>query len=183
MKLLLLALARQLALRVGADQAARGLWTLAYQRGEAPAPPDKALVAAVDSLNMAWLKAVVAERGWPAASRVGERGAHDAWLLAQHADRDRAFQREVLALMETAVAEGEASGSDFAYLTDRVRLGAGELQVYGTQYTVVDGDPVTLRLEDPGSVDARRASVGLAPLAEYLDEYRRHMKGELEQSP
>lgn len=171
-------LARQLALRVGADQAARGLWTLAYQRGETPTPPDVALVTAVDSLNTAWLKLVVAQRGWPAASRVGERGAHNAWLLAQHADRDRAFQREVLALLETAVAQGEASGSDFAYLTDRVRIGMGELQVYGTQYNVVDGVPVTFQLEDPESVDARRASVGLQSLAEYFEEYLQYMRGE-----
>lgn len=173
-------LARQLALRVDVDQAARGLWTLSFQRGAALTPPDKDLVAAVDSLNTVWLKSVVAERGWPSASRVGEQGAHDAWLLAQHADRDRAFQREVLVLMGAAVAEGEASGSDFAYLTDRVRIGMGELQVYGTQYNVVDGMPVSFQLEDPDSVDARRASVGLQPLAEYFDEYRRYMNGELD---
>lgn len=173
-------LARQLALRAGADQAARGLFTLAFQRGATPTPADKALIAAVDSLNTAWLKSVVAERGWPLASHVGDHGARDAWLLAQHADRDRAFQGEVLVLMEAAVAEGEAPGSYFAYLTDRVRLGAGELQVYGTQYNVVDGIPQTFRLEDPDSVDARRAAVGLEPLAEYFEGYVRHMSSEPE---
>ncbi|MEM1057519.1 MAG: DUF6624 domain-containing protein, partial [Bacteroidota bacterium] len=170
-------LARQLSLRVEADQAARGLITLALRQGRQPNAADGAFALAIDSLNTAWLKGVVAERGWPKASEVGEQGASDAWLLAQHADRDRAFQREVLGLMETAVAEGEASGSDFAYLTDRVRLAAGEPQVYGTQLRVVDGQPVPREIEDADGVDARRAAVGLNSLADYIESFRRRVRG------
>ena len=170
-------LARQLSLRVEADQAARGLITLALRQGRQPDAADGAFALAIDSLNTAWLKGVVAERGWPKASEVGEEGASDAWLLVQHADRDRAFQREALGLMEAAVAEGEASGSDFAYLTDRVRLAAGEPQVYGTQFKVVDGAPEPRELEDPDGVDARRAAVGLQPLAEYLESFRQRVLG------
>jgi hypothetical protein len=40
---------------------------------------------------------------------VGEDGAHAAWLLAQHADRDPAFQRRCLDLLTQAVAGREAS--------------------------------------------------------------------------
>ncbi|MEO0742452.1 MAG: DUF6624 domain-containing protein [Bacteroidota bacterium] len=170
-------LARQLSLRVEADQAARGLITLALSQGRQPDAADGAFALAIDSLNTAWLKGVVAERGWPKASEVGEQGASDAWLLAQHADRDRAFQREVLGLMEAAVAEGEASGSDFAYLTDRVRLAAGEPQVYGTQLKVVDGQPVPREIEDADGVDARRAAVGLNSLADYIESFRRRVQG------
>ncbi|MEO1074567.1 MAG: DUF6624 domain-containing protein [Bacteroidota bacterium] len=170
-------LARQLSLRVEADQAARGLITLALRQGRQPDAADGAFALAIDSLNTAWLKGVVAERGWPKASEVGEQGASDAWLLAQHADRDRAFQREVLGLMEAAVAEGEASGADFAYLTDRVRLAAGEPQVYGTQVRVVDGQPVPREIEDADGVDARRAAVGLNSLADYIESFRRRVQG------
>ena len=170
-------LARQLSLRVEADQAARGLITLALRQGRQPAAADGAFALTIDSLNTAWLKGVVAERGWPKASEVGEQGASDAWLLAQHADRDRAFQREVLGLMEAAVAEGEASGSDFAYLTDRVRLAAGEPQVYGTQLKVVDGQPVPREIEDADGVDARRAAGGLNSLEDYIESFRRRVQG------
>ena len=170
-------LARQLSLRVEADQAGRGLVTLALEQGRLPDAADGAFASAIDSLNTAWLKGVVAERGWPKVSEVGEQGASDAWLLAQHADRDRAFQREVLGLMEAAVAEGEASGSDFAYLTDRVRLAAGEPQVYGTQLRVVDGQPVPREIEDADGVDARRAAVGLNSLSDYIESFRRRVRG------
>ncbi len=170
-------LARQLSLRVEADQAARGLITLALKRGRQPDAADGAFALAIDSLNTAWLKGVVAERGWPKASEVGEEGASDAWLLVQHADRDRAFQREALGLMEAAVAEGEASGSDFAYLTDRVRRAAGEPQVYGTQLNVVDGRPVPYEIEDADGVDARRAAVGLRSLSDYIEHFRHNVLG------
>ena len=170
-------LARQLALRVEADQAARGLMTLAFEQGRPVSAADGVLVGAIDSLNTAWLKGVVAKRGWPTISEVGEAGASDAWLLVQHADRDRPFQREVLGLMEAAVAKGEASGSDFAYLTDRIRLAAGEPQVYGTQLNVVDGQPVPSEIEDADGVDARRAEVGLTPLEDYVEFFRQNVLG------
>ncbi|MEM1269185.1 MAG: hypothetical protein AAGI08_03965, partial [Bacteroidota bacterium] len=68
-------LARQLSLRVEADQAARGLITLALRQGRQPDAADGAFALTIDSLNTAWLKGVVAERGWPKASEVGEQGA------------------------------------------------------------------------------------------------------------
>src|SRR5689334_22353201 len=52
-----------------------------------------------DAENLPWLKAVVARRGWPGASVVGTDGANGAWLLAQHADADPAFQRRCLGLL------------------------------------------------------------------------------------
>jgi hypothetical protein len=54
--------------------------------------PDWEIVATVGADNLAWLKEVLAEVGWPGQSMVGEDGAHAAWLLAQHADQDPAFQ-------------------------------------------------------------------------------------------
>ncbi|MFJ2555734.1 MULTISPECIES: DUF6624 domain-containing protein [unclassified Streptomyces] len=56
-----------------------------------------------------------------------------------------------------------------------VLVAAGELQVYGTQYTD-DADGSNLRLQpvtDPDQLDERRAAVGLEPSA----EYDRRMRG------
>src|SRR5205085_1172028 len=78
-------------------------------------------------------------RGWPGKSLVGVDGANAAWLLVQHADQGRAFQKRCLPLLEAAVKKGEATGVQLAYLSDRVRVGAGEKQVYGTQFRTVDG--------------------------------------------
>ena len=72
------------------------------------------IVATVDADNLAWLKEVVAEVGWPGQSMVGEDGAHAAWLLAQHADQDPAFQLRCLELLTQAVASGEAAPAALA---------------------------------------------------------------------
>ena len=46
----------------------------------------------VDERNTARLKEIIARYGWPTKAMVGWDGADAAWLLAQHADRDPAFQ-------------------------------------------------------------------------------------------
>jgi hypothetical protein len=125
-------------------------------------------MAAADGENLPWLRQVVADAGWPGKSLVGDDGAHAAWLLAQHADRDPAFQRRCLNLLTAAVEHGEATVVEQAYLTDRVLLAEGKPQEYGTQAIARDGRFVPRDLRDPDHVDERRASVGLGSLAEYL---------------
>jgi hypothetical protein len=125
----------------------------------------------VDQANTAWLTGLVARRGWPGRSLVGQDGAHAAWLLAQHADPES--QPAFLDLMREAVAAGEASAGDLAYLEDRVRMHAGQPQRYGTQFR---HDAQGLRvwdIEDPENLDQRRASVGLSPFADYEALMRR----------
>lgn len=132
---------------------------------------DADAVRAADEENLPWLKEVVATRGWPGSSLAGTDGAHAAWLLAQHADADPAFQRQCLGLIGAAVEAGEASLLEYAYLTDRVLLHEGRPQVYGTQVTRRDGAWVPRDLRDPELVDERRAAAGLEPLAKYLGRF------------
>lgn len=126
-------------------------------------------VRAVDAENRAWLKTVVAEVGWPGRSMAGEDGAHAAWLLAQHADRDPAFQRTCLDLLSEAVTRGEATLAELAFLTDRVLLAEGKPQEYGTQLRGQEEGWVPLNLRDPDHVDERRAAMTLGPLSDHID--------------
>jgi hypothetical protein len=121
----------------------------------------------IDTRNTAWLKGVVDKHGWPGKSLVGTDGAQKAWLLVQHADQDRAFQKRCLALLGGAVRKGDASPDHMAYLTDRVRVADQEKQVYGTQFREVSGKMEPFPIEDEANVDRRRKEVGLPPLAEY----------------
>jgi hypothetical protein len=118
----------------------------------------------IDDDNTAWLEQVVNAVGRPGRSAVTDEGAHAAWLIAQHADRYPALQQNWLALLEIAVADGEASPADLAFLTDRVLLARGEMQLYGTQINALNGRFVACRLLAPETVDQRRASVGLGTL-------------------
>jgi hypothetical protein len=118
------------------------------------------------------LREIIAEHGWPTRELVGEDGASAAWLIAQHADFDVAFQEEALGLMQGAVADGQADESELAYLEDRVAVNQGEPQTYGTQVRCVEGaaQPAT-PLAQPDEVDELRAGVGLDPLADYMAEF------------
>ena len=121
----------------------------------------------VDDDNTRWLADLLARRGWPGRTLVGEEAAQAAWLLAQHADRDQVQQRAFLEALRAAVAEGEASAAHLAYLEDRVRVNAGQSQLYGTQFTVTGGTLGPCPIEDPVRLDERRAQAGLEPFADY----------------
>lgn len=130
----------------------------------------------VDERNTTRMHEIVAQIGWPTVSKVGTDASHLAWLLVQHADLDRNFQRTCLALMQ-AQPEGEVKRQDIAYLEDRVCIGEHRLQLYGTQFFHnPQGDLEPLPMLDPDQVDERRAAVGLAPLAEYATRMQAHRK-------
>lgn len=124
-----------------------------------------------DNTRARRLQEVIDEHGWPGFDLVGEDGAEAAWVIAQHADDQPDFQAEALALLTAAVAAGQASPGDLAYLTDRVAVNEDRPQTYGTQVGCVGGQagPAT-PIEDEAGVDARRAAAGLGPLAEYYAE-------------
>jgi hypothetical protein len=123
--------------------------------------------ARVDQENTRWLGELLATRGWPGETLVGRDGATAAWLLAQHADHDPVLHRRFLEALRDAVAQGEASPANLAYLEDRVRVHDGRPQLYGTQFTLIDGELCPEPIEDPEHLDERRAQVGLGPFADY----------------
>jgi hypothetical protein len=122
----------------------------------------------LDRRNTARLRQIVDEIGWPSIQVLGERPAHAAWLLAQHADLDPEFQKRCLELMR-ALPAGGVSPRNLAYLEDRVLVADGKAQRYGTQLRRRDdGTYEALPIADEGRVDERRRSVGLESLAKHL---------------
>ena len=117
------------------------------------------------------LKEIIAEHGWPTIDFVGRDAASAAWLIAQHADFDVAFQERALELMREALADDQVDPVDVAYLKDRVAVNRGRPQTYGTQILCMDGRPgPATPIEDAENVDARRNEVGLDPLEDYYVE-------------
>src|SRR4051812_39429466 len=83
----------------------------------------------VDEINTARLKEIIEEKGWPSISMVGKKAAVAAWTLAQHADKDPAFQEKCLALMKE-LPEDEVVLWNIALFEDRVRMNTGRPQLY-----------------------------------------------------
>lgn len=145
----------------------------ADQRARTAESPSGLVLMVVDKLNTAWIEEVIEKRGWPGHAMVGRDGAQAAWLLVQHAP-DPAFQRRCLGLLTEAYEKGDASADQIAYLTDRVLVGEGKPQLYGTQFRTVRGRLEPYPIENAPEVDQRRANMGLGPLATYAQELRSH---------
>ena len=122
-------------------------------------------VEAVDAENVKRVVAIIEKAGWPGKTLVGEKGSGAAWTILQHSDA--ATRKRFLPLMQAAVASGELHGSLYATTVDRVRIGDGLPQLYGTQFREQNGRMEPFPIENEAEVDARRASVGLQPLSEY----------------
>ncbi|MDP1816189.1 MAG: hypothetical protein Q8K92_17190 [Leadbetterella sp.] len=125
-----------------------------------------------DSANLIKVKSILDKNGWLGPDSVGKQGNTTLFLVIQHADQ--ATQEKYLPMMREAVKNGKAQSSNLALLEDRVALGQGKRQIYGSQ---IGQNPETqtyfvLPLEDPDNVDKRRAEVGLGPIAEYLNQWQ-----------
>jgi hypothetical protein len=151
--------------------------------GFKPSPDELKALNEVDSDNRTWLKALIEKHGWPGKTLVGTDGAHMAWLMIQHADADLPFQKKCLELLKAAVKQGEATGVDLAYLTDRVLSAEGKKQLYGTQLELKDGKLVLKPVEDEADLDARRKELGMQPIAEYLETATKMYKLKEKPSP
>jgi hypothetical protein len=154
--------------RLAADQAVRDQLTTRLQQGLAPDAKVVADMLAVDTANTRWLRTIVARDGWPTRARVGVDGLNAAFLLVQHADHDTAFQAWVLPHLVRAFHAGELPGQEVALLTDRLASARGVPQEYGTQTDLRDRRIVVKAIRDSAQVDARRATMGLPPMDEYL---------------
>jgi hypothetical protein len=127
----------------------------------------------VDKRNTDELKELLKIYPWFTIGEFDAAADHNAWLLVQHADHDPAFQRHMLTVLEPLAARRESSPKLFAYLFDRVATSLQKpedrkLQRYGTQGQCTGpGTWEPFPVEDPANLDARRAAVGLEPLAQY----------------
>lgn len=122
-----------------------------------------------------WLHAVVDAHGWPGHALVGQRAAAAACRLIQHLPDDVAFQHRCLRLLRAAAQAGDVPASQPAYLEDALCVQAGRPQRFGTKLRRVDGVLVPYPIRGAAQVDARRAAVGLPPMARYLRQAHRKL--------
>lgn len=124
---------------------------------------------AVHAVNAAMLQDIIATGGWPDPAVIGEEATAAAWLIAQHAIGLPAFQRACLIGIEAS----NAPRWQMAMLEDRIRGYEGRLQRYGTSFDWDDNGILSPSpIEDEAGVDARRAAVGLPPLADAIARHR-----------
>ncbi|MCX6613142.1 MAG: hypothetical protein NTW74_20110 [Acidobacteria bacterium] len=120
----------------------------------------------IDERHLQKIQEIFKQYGWVRTSLAGKDASHDFWLLVQHQSPE--VQRQMLPALEKAANEGEASMSDYAYLYDRVQLGLGKPQRWGTQIKCHEGKPTVAEVEDPEGLADRRKKLFMMPVEEYL---------------
>ena len=122
------------------------------------------------------LEDLLKEKGWPRLSSVGEQAAYAAGNVVNHSDLD--VRQKYLPLLKNACEQSEADWSRYAPILDRTELELGHPQVYGTQMELNEDTGLyePQPLLDPGSVDQRRAELGMEPIAEQLKRFNESMQ-------
>ena len=132
-----------------------------------------------DAANLVKVKAMLDQYGWLGPDIIGKQGSSTLFLVIQHSDQET--QEKYLPVMREAVKNGKASSRSLALLVDRVALGQGKKQIYGSQISMDMKTQLhyVRPLEDPDNVDKRRSEVGLEPLAYYVKPWE--IKWDVEQ--
>jgi hypothetical protein len=125
-------------------------------------------LAEIDGANTAMVQGLLETRTLAELAGIDERVASSLLSIVQHSP-DLAFQKRVLADLEPLAEGGVVEGQSYALLVDEVRSRDGELQLYGTNANCRDGEMTVDPMEDPESVDERRAALGMPRLAVYMD--------------
>lgn len=123
----------------------------------------------IDRRNTAELKKIIARYGWPTISLVGKKASFNAWLLAQHADHDLAFQKRVLRMLRDIYRKDKnVDLTNIAYLTDRILVHSGKPQIFGTQfYKNKKGKMIPRPIKDLKQLDNLRKKHIMPPFEEY----------------
>lgn len=164
-------------IRMGeADQQGRlDIREIAAQHGELSPQWQQAWDAqhAIDATHMQRLEQIIEQAGWPRRSEVGEEAATAAFLILQHADA--ASQQKYLPLLRDAVAAREARPGNYAMLYDRVLMGKGEKQLYGTQLKLDEETAIwyVWPIKDEAEVNERRGRLGMNTIEESLKGFPR----------
>lgn len=148
------------------DQAIRG-------DGVLPSLGERRWMNALEALSMRHqqlLRPILSRCSWTFGRDAWGEEAEAAWYVVQHAD-DLSFQRAQLEdLQRLSATFPGVPRKQLAYLEDRVLLGEGKAQRYGSQLEVVDGQLVPLPIDRPAELNERRASMGLPSMEAYLAE-------------
>lgn len=119
------------------------------------------------------VEAMFDKYGFLGFDKVGKEGSNHFWLLVQHSDKFPQFQKKVLKAMDKEVKKGNADPNNYAYLYDRVKVNAGEKQLFGTQVTYdteTTGRAIPkIGLIDSANIDKLRKEYSLEALKDYLN--------------
>ena len=124
----------------------------------------------LDSLNLVRISEILNTYGYPEREVVGDLSEVPVQVVL---NANHQVIEAFLPYFEAAVEDGQLPGSYLAEMVDKVRIGNGLEQLYGTQL-IIDPENGDLRfapIEDPADVNERRAAFGLEPIEDYAKRF------------
>jgi hypothetical protein len=149
---------------------------LSQQQKAEAATRFEALLGQRDGARLDALKAILAKTSLTQLAQIDGQTANLVLMMAIHADH--VFQRSLVDEITALAKDKKISPQLAATFTDKLALGDGKPQVYGTQASCSsrNGGPLTwgaTGMEPDAALDARRAAIGLEPFADYLANFPR----------
>jgi hypothetical protein len=116
----------------------------------------KYTVINLDSVNSFKVESIIRTYGWPGVDQIEENGERSLLYLYQKLDfKD---QKKFYPFISEGFKSGTIDAANFAVMTDKIAFRDKGAQIYGTQY---GSDRHLLPVENPDSVNFRRAAIGL----------------------
>jgi VWFA-related protein len=127
---------------------------------------DKEKLHKLYETNAGKLCQILQTNGWPTTALVDRDGVFAAFQILKSGTYE--LQRDLLPVIVAAINKDPRQKPEVAGLYDRLRVSAGLKQVFGTQAVIAGGFLVLYPIEDPATVDARRAEFGLLGIDVYI---------------
>ncbi|WP_281616185.1 DUF6624 domain-containing protein [Flammeovirga sp. SubArs3] len=120
-----------------------------------------------DSLNTILVSELLDKYGWIGKDKIGETANSTLFLVIQHSSKE--IRLKYIPLLREAVKNKKAKKRQLALMEDRLNLEYGKPQVYGSQVSLNHkGKNYVFPIDDPETVNERRAEMGLEPIEDYL---------------
>lgn len=130
------------------------------------------------------LNEIIDKIGYPTIGKVGEEANSAAWLIVQHAIGYPNFMRKCREFMREEVQVNQASPIQLAYLTDRIAVFEGNIQLYGTQFDWdLNGELSPNAYDSLKAVNQRRKRIGLNSMEEQTEIVRKRAIDENQTPP
>ena len=124
-----------------------------------------------DSINLIKVSKILDTQGWPSKKRIGTRGTSTIFLVIQHGNQK--VKLKYLSMIQEALKKNWLPKKQYAMFYDRLLLGQGKRQVYGTQLAMSKESkkPYVLPLDNARNIDKIRAEMGLNTMQENLNRW------------
>lgn len=116
-----------------------------------------------DSISLIVITAIIDKYGWLGKNQIGEEANRTLFLVVQHAPKN-ATRKMYFPFLEASAMNGESELSDMARMKDRILVQDGELQIYGTQSQMVNGELKPFPIADSSNLNKKRSEVGLGKM-------------------